>query len=227
MFSFRIRKVSIVFFMLPLFCSVLVFAQDKFEWDKELVQKVKIVDKQIVNKLVYSLFIPESDVEYIEIFDVDKNGAAEGDLLKVFPSKNVYSLSMLDRESQDILSNIPHPANIEDVGFTINIGKPETATQRILFILAKTIKKLYSEDKPLKLYFQQNEDGTYRFEFFGYNPDVLKDKDVNIGDNNVRDLLKALYKEFNEEIVDWQPTVIHIVKTERDTLYVPENRRKK
>jgi len=212
------------------FVTASLSAQENYRWDKELVQKVEIRDKKVVDKLVLELYIPESDIEYIEIFDVDANGAAEGDLLKVHPSRNVYSLYMLSKESRDILTGIPLPPNIEDIGLTININNPETAQERILFILASTIKELYSQDKPLKLYFEQNEDMTYRFEFFGYNPEDLKDRDVSLGKNQtqrIHDLLKALYKEFNQEFVDWQPAVIHILKTERDTLYVPERNLKK
>ena len=200
------------------FITLNSIAQESFKWDKELVQKVEIKDKKIINELIFQLFIPEADVELIEIFDVDGNGAAEGDLLKTHPSRNVYPLYILSKESRDILAGIPLPPNIEDIGLTVNINNPESASERILFILASTIKELYSQDKPLKLYFEQNEDMTYRFEFFGYNPDDLKDKEVSLGKSQkqrIHDLLKALYKEFSQEFVDWQPAVIHVVKTER------------
>lgn len=221
---------ALLYIVVQLLGSTFLTAQESFRWDKELVQKVKIRDKKIIDKLVLELFIPESEIEYIEIFDVDGNGAADGDLLKVHPSRNVYSLYMLSKESRDILTGIPLPPNTEDIGLTININNPETAQERILFILAQTIKELYSEDNPLKLYFEQNEDGTYRFEFFGYKPEELINKEVSLGKDQtqrIHDLLKALYKEFNQEFVDWQPAVIHIVKTEKDTLYVPETKQKK
>ncbi|MCU0642644.1 MAG: hypothetical protein MUC94_00050 [bacterium] len=207
-----------------------VFGQQNFIWDKELVQKVTITDQSVIKKLVFELFIPESDITFIEIFDVDKNGAAEGDLLKVHPSRNVYPLYMLSQDTREILRKIPHPPNLEDVGLTINIKNPDDAKERILFILASTIKELYSQDKPLKLYFEQNEDGVYKFDFFGFSEADLKDKDIDLGKNRsqqIHDLLKALYKEFNEEFVSWQPTVIHVIKTERDTLVVPEKISKK
>jgi hypothetical protein len=223
-------KLVLIVMIILLFTTFRTFAQESYRWDKELVQKVEIRDKNVINKLLLELFIPESDVQFIEIFDVDGNGAAEGDLLKAHPSRNVYPLTLLSKESRDILTGIPLPPNIEDIGLTVNINNPESASERILFILASTIKELYSQDKPLKLYFEQNEDMTYRFEFFGYNPKELKDKEVSLGKNQtqrIHDLLKALYKEFNQEFVDWQPAVIHIIKTERDTFYVPENNSKR
>jgi hypothetical protein len=223
-------KLVLIVMIILLFTTFRSFAQESYRWDKELVQKVEIRDKNVINKLLLELFIPESDVQFIEIFDVDGNGAAEGDLLKAHPSRNVYPLTLLSKESRDILTGIPLPPNIEDIGLTVNINNPESASERILFILASTIKELYSQDKPLKLYFEQNEDMTYRFEFFGYNPKELKDKEVSLGKNQtqrIHDLLKALYKEFNQEFVDWQPAVIHIIKTERDTFYVPENNSKR
>lgn len=220
-----------LFFLTQTVVSLPIFAQEMYNWDKELVQKVEIRDKKLIDKLVIELIIPESNVEYLEIFDVDKNGATEGDLLRVHPSKNVYPLYQLSKECRDILTGIPVPSNTEEMGLTINISNPETAEERILFIIASTIKELYSQDKPLKLYFEQNVDGTFRFEFFGYKSEELKqDKEVSLGkaqSQPIHDLLKALYKEFNEDFVEWQPTVIHVIKIERDTLIVPERQSKK
>ncbi len=221
---------STVLMIIFLMFSYRLDAQVSYKWDKELVQKVEIRDKKVIDRLLMELFIPESNVEFIEIFDVDANGAAEGDLLKTHPSRNVYSLYMLSKESRETLRGIPLPPNVEDIGLTININNPQTPSERILFILASTIKELYSQDKPLKLYFEQNEDKTYRFEFFGFNPEDLKDKDVALGKGQaqkIHDLLKALYQEFNKEFVDWQPTVIQVIQTQRDTIYVPEKPTKK
>lgn len=226
-----IIKWSLVFFIIQWLIVISVFGQQKYSWDKELVRKVTINNKTIINKLVLELFIPESNVEYLEIFDVDANGATEGDLLRVHPSRNVYSLMMLSKECREILGSIQLPANTEEMGYTININDPSTPQQRILFILASTIKALYSQDKPLKLYFEQNDSGLYKFEFYGFNPvDLKDDKNFTLGKGQkeqIHDLLKALYKEFNEEFVSWQPTVIHVIKTERDTLVVPEKISKK
>lgn len=228
--SARLIISAILATMIVLITVDKLIAQETFKWDKELVQKVEIRDRKIIDKLLMELFIPESNVEFIEIFDVDANGAAEGDLLKTHPARNVYSLYMLSKESRDILRGIPLPPNFEDIGTIKNLVNPETPSERILFILAQTIKELYSQDKPLKLYFEQNEDGTYRFEFFGFVAEDLKDKELELGKGQtkkIHDLLKALYQEFSKEFVDWQPTVIQVIQTERDTIYLPEKPTKK
>ncbi|MDZ7264500.1 MAG: hypothetical protein ONB16_07940 [candidate division KSB1 bacterium] len=217
----------IIFFItIQSLLALAVWSQSSYKWDKELVRKVTITDKVIIDKLVLDLFIPESDVDHIEIFDVDANGVTEGDLLRVQPSRNVYSLMMLSQESREIISKIPFPENTEETGYIVNINNPETPEQRILFILAQTIKALYSTDKPLKLYFEQYEKGMFRFEFFGFSrADLKDDPNLAIGKTQgqaVSDLLKLLYKEFNQDFPTWQPTVIHVMKIERDTLIVPE-----
>lgn len=220
----------IVFIVLLIGSAGSVLGQQNYAWDKELVPKVKIADQDVIKKLVFELFIPELDITFIEIFDVDDNGAAEGDLLRVHPSRNVYPLYMLSKETREILRKIPHKDNVFDVGMTINLKNPSDAKERILFILASTIKELYSQNKPLKLYFEQNEEGVYKFDFFGFSEKDLQDKEINLGKSSkqkIHDLLKALYKEFNEEFVNWQPTVIHVIKIERDTLIVPEKISKK
>ena len=88
------------------------FSQDNFHWDKELVSKVKIDDKSLIDKLVMELFIPEAVVDYIELFDVDANGPGEGDLLKTYPSRTVYPLYMLSKDNPT--GNVSHdPINHE------------------------------------------------------------------------------------------------------------------
>ncbi len=227
----RLIQGIIFFATIEFLIALAAWSQSSYTWDKELVRKVTITDKKIIDKLVLDLFIPESDVEHIEIFDVDANGVTEGDLLRAHPSRNVYSLMMLSQESRDIIAKIPIPENTEETGYIVNINNPETPEQRILFILAQTIKALYSTDKPLKLYFEQYEKGMFRFEFYGFSrADLKDDPNLAIGKTQgqaVSDLLKLLYKEFNQDFPTWQPTVIHIMKTERDTLIVPEPSGKK
>lgn len=194
-----------------------------FYWDKELVRKVVINDKEIINKLLIDLFIIEADVTQIEIYDVDKNGPSEGDLLKVYPSEQVHSIKMLSAEVQDIMNKWPYTENIEKRGKTVNIRKAETAEEKILYVLAYAINALYSHDKPLKLYFEQKESGIYTYELLGYNPKELKqNSDVLLGDDKqqkIMDLFKAFYKEMTEG----PPTLIHVVETERDTIRIPQD----
>ena len=47
-----------------------ILAQQNLVWDKQLVQKVAITDQTMIKKLVFDLFIPESDIKFIEIFDI-------------------------------------------------------------------------------------------------------------------------------------------------------------
>ena len=215
---------ALIFLLSSLYITALAQEDTGFYWDKELVRKVVINDKEIINKLLIDLSIIEADVNKIEIFDVDKNGPSEGDLLKVYPSENVYSIKMLSAEVQDTMNKWPYTENIEKRGKTVNIRKAETAEEKILYVLAYAINALYSHDKPLKLYFEQKESGIYTYELLGYNPKELKqDSDVLLGDDKqqkIMDLFKAFYKEMTEG----PPTLIHVVETERDTIRVPEEK---
>lgn len=47
--------------------AIRLFGQQNYGWDKELVQKVTIIDQSVIKKLVFELFIPESDITFIEI----------------------------------------------------------------------------------------------------------------------------------------------------------------
>ncbi len=211
------------------------FSQENYIWDKELIRKVIITNADTIKLLADELLIPESEIKQIEIYDVDQNGAGVGDLLRVQPSRAVYPLYFVSQRCQKILAKIPIPKNIIEKGSIISIsGDPKTPTERILYALASVVTKIYTQDKPLKLYFEQTEDGLFIFELMGYHSDLMKDTDVSFGNviadtsqANVQDLLKALYKELYEEYLGWQPMAIHIVKTVRDTIIVPEGTKKK
>ena len=215
------NKIAIWLLMSILFLTgsaVSVSAQDDYHWDKELVPKVIIRNPQIITKLLAALYIIESNVNFIEIYDVDQNGPSEGDLLKVNPSDQVYPLYMISAEAQVILQDIPVPVNLEKIGYTVNIRKPKTPEERILHTLAYAIKTVYSPQKPLKLYFEQDEEGKYYFQLLGYEEKDLKDRKVSFGNQQVMDLLKSLYKEISEG----EPTIIHVFKTEKEIIKVPE-----
>ncbi len=211
----------ILFFIFSQLISISTsFAQEKFYWDKELVPKVVVKEKEMIDKLLAALYIIDTEANAIEIYDVDQNGPSEGDLLKVNPSEQVHSLYLISREAQELLESIPVTPNVEKVGYTIDVRNPQTPEERILNALAYTIKTVYSPQKPMKLFFEQDEDGKYRFQLLGYSPEDLKDAQVNMGEKEIVDLLRAVYKEISEG----PPTVIHVLKREKITLKVPEEK---
>ncbi|NOZ60272.1 MAG: hypothetical protein GXO74_01185 [Calditrichaeota bacterium] len=209
-----------------------IWSQVEYYYDYEFVSKIVITDKKVIDKLVLDLFLAETNVEKIEIFDIDGNGPGEGDLLRVDPSRNVHTLSMLTKETKDILNGIEKDPNAGDEGLTINIGEhPSTPEEEILSIIGNVIMKIYAHDQPLKLYFEQDEDGTYRYNLYGYKKEMLKDSTHfhfgEVSEQQVQDLLKALYQEFASEYKGFQPTVVRIREVIRDTVYVPLYKKKK
>jgi len=209
-------------FFIPSYAS----AQIDYRYDYEFVSKIVFTDKDIINRLLLDLFIPETDVEMIEIFDIDGSGPNQGDLMRVKPSMNVYNITMLTKETSDILAGIEPDPNISKVGYTKSINSnPQTAEEKILYILGLAMTKLYAQDKPIKVYFEQYEDGTFKFNLYGYEKEKLDDQaNINIGEiseSQVQDLLKALYQEFASEYKGFQPTVVRIREVIRDTVYVP------
>jgi len=220
-------KIQVIFLLLIIIVfSNIIQAQDNFVWDFEIVSKVKITDKNYIEQLVLELFIPESDIDYIEIFDVDDNGPTENDLIRVSPSKVVYPMGQLSQKCHELLQKIPQKPNEIQVGKTVNIDKePESAEDKILYILGVAIESLYSLNKPLKLFFEQDEHGGFKYYLLGYREESFKDSaDVSFGkitEANVQGLLKALYRKFSKEYRGFQPTVVRIREVIRDTIYVP------
>jgi hypothetical protein len=226
------KKTIFVALAFIIFMPVYVSAQIDYRYDYEFVSKIVFKDKKVIDKLLLDLFIPESDVKEIEIFDIDGNGPNQGDLMRVVPSMNVYNISMLTKETSDIFSQIEPAPNVSTIGYTKFINaNPQTAEEKILYILGIAITKLYSQEKPIKVYFEQHEDGTFNFNLYGYERSQLDDKaELNIGEiseSQVQDLLKALYQEFASEYKGFQPTVVRIREIIRDTVYVPMYSKKK
>lgn len=226
-----IKKCILILILLQVggFFSVLAQDQKDIYWDKELIRKIVINDKKVVNKLLFDLFIIESDVSFIEIYDVDKNGPAEGDLLKVYPSEMVYPIKMLSAEVQEIMNKWPYSRNIEKRG-KLNYVPDVTSEnvppgEKILSILAYAVRALYSVDKPLKLFFDLNESGVYTYEVLGFKEENWKDKNIALGneqEKKIMDFLKAFYEDVKES--EGPPTVIHVIKEDKVTIKVPEKR---
>ena len=216
-------KKLILFLLIIQFSFLYAQESDNIYWDSELIPKIVIKDQAVIQKLLIDLFVIEANVTSIEIYDVDKNGPAEGDLLKVYPSEMVYPIKMLSAEVQEIMNKWPYSENIAKRGKTINIRDKENATpeEKILYVLAFALKTIYSYDKPIKLYFEQQESGVYTYELLGYNPKEWKEKTIPIGSEQQQQIMD-LFKAFYKEIAKGPPTVVHVVKKEKVTVKVPQ-----
>ena len=74
----------------------------------------------------------------------------------------------MTKETKDILSMIPPDTNFQKYGMTKEIDKnPQNAEEKILYLLGFAITKLYAQNKPIKLYFEQDENGVYVFNLYG------------------------------------------------------------
>lgn len=221
------RKALVFLILVSIFWNSEVICQSGYRYEKELVSKIVITDKKIINRMLMDMLIPETDVEGVEIFDIDGSGPNIGDLMRVIPSNKVYSIDMLTKETSDILRGIPPDPNKSKTGLTKIIGrtKPNSAEDQILYILGKAISQLYATDAPIQVYFEQYGDGTFKFNLYGFEREKFdQDAQVAFGkvtESKVQDLLKALYQEFSSEYKGFQPTVVRIREVIKDTVYVP------
>lgn len=202
--------------------------QQRWKYDYEWVSKIVFWDPDLINQLLLDLMIPEVNVTQIEIFDIDGNGPGPGDLMRLEPSYNVYSISdYISKETRDMLASVPKDPNVGKTGITKSVSalKQKTAEDKILYIIGYTISQLYATDKPIKIYFEQFPDGTFKFNLYGYDkPSLDSTKNLAIGkvsQSKVQDLLKALYQEFSDEFMGFQPTVVKVREIIQDTLVIP------
>ncbi len=224
-----LRRETILWIILILTVSSTNVLAQGYAYERELVSKIVFKDKKIIDKLLMDLFIPENDVEKIEIFDIDGNGPTEGDLMRVEPSKSVYYINMLTKETREILAGISPDADVNRTSYVKYItSNPKNAEEKILYIISLAISTLYAQDKAIQVYFEQFENGTYKFNLFGYEKTALQNnKDLPLGSGKLHDLLKALYQEFLTEYKDFQPAILRIREVIRDTVYVPVYTKKK
>lgn len=173
----KITKNMVFSFIAISFSFISVHAQQPYAWDKELVSKVIINDQNMIKDLLNELKIVHKDpINQIEIFDINKNGISDNDFLKCLPSGKLYLIATVSPKARDLFAKIPLPANMEEIGYTENIRDSETPQDKILFTLAQTMKELYNPNLPIKMYYEQDRVGIYRFELWGYNTEAFKMK---------------------------------------------------
>jgi hypothetical protein len=166
----------LLFTLLSLFYST-THAQLKGTWDKELVSKLILKDRIIINILISELKILEKDsIHYVEIYDFNQDGIGNNDYLKCVPSMKLYPMINISDEIKQLFQKVSAPPSLHEIGITINVKNLKTPQEAILFNLSQVIKENYDQMAPIKVYYEQNEEGLYRFDIWGYESDRMRHK---------------------------------------------------
>src|SRR3990172_3132938 len=143
--------------------------------DKMTVPVVAIANKDLIDFFVYEFFIAETLVTKMEIIDATGNGFGEDDLVKTYPSEQIYFPAPSD-SAQKIMNGWEFKANFQIVSEN---REPEAfeklpgakAENGIFANLLKGVNRNY-QDQPISVWFQRDDKGI-TFEMWGFNKNKL------------------------------------------------------
>ena len=96
------------------------------------VPVMSISDSRLIPMLMDEFFIPETLVTRIEIIDVGLNGFGAKDLVKVYPSDEIYFIEFISKKAQDLMNDWKFRANFQIISQNADPG----------------VLSSYSENKP-------------------------------------------------------------------------------
>lgn len=141
------------------------------------VPVMSISDKKVIQFLMDEFFIPETLVTRMEVIDVGKNGFGTKDLIKTFPSDEIYFIEFISKKAQEIMNNWKFQANFQIIAQNASSDVLDDYTQNkpaynIFVSLLRSLERNY-KDYPIKLKLERDS-STVSFEMWDYNERKLK-----------------------------------------------------
>ena len=163
------------------FCVLMMLAApiraqtNQISVDKITVPVVTIEDRQLIRFFMEEFFIADTLVNRIDIIDATGNGFGEDDLVKTYPSEQIYFPVPSD-SAQTIMNSWRFKANFQIVTAQ---PKPEAfenlpsekAENGIFAAILRGVDRNY-DDQPINIWFQRDADGV-TYEMWGYNKSSL------------------------------------------------------
>ncbi|MBD3289660.1 hypothetical protein GF337_12715 [candidate division KSB1 bacterium] len=213
---------SIVTIILILSITSISFAQknDKVEVNQISVPMVTLLDSSLISFFLDEFFIPETLVTKMDIIDVSLNGFGENDIVKLYPSDNVYFLQFVSDAAQKRMNQWEFKANFqitaqnEDVSIADDYESNKPA-YNIFGAILKGLNQNY-QDLPIKIRFERDS-STVLFELWGHTREALRV--IPKEEPRVKDvLLEQIAVKSDTTLYD----CIFIYKTLIDTVYLRE-----
>lgn len=141
------------------------------------VPLMTITDAKLIDYLMDEFFIPETLVTRMEIIDVGKNGFGAKDLIKTYPSEEIYFVEFVSQDAQQFMNDWKFQANFQiiaqngDPNVISNYSENKPA-YNIFLSLLRSLARNY-KDYPIKLKLERDS-STVTFELWDYNDNELK-----------------------------------------------------
>lgn len=182
------------------------------------VPVMSVNNERLVKLLMDEFFIPETLVTRMEIIDVGKNGFGAKDLVRVYPSDEIYFVEYVSQKAQQIMNDWEFKANFQIIAQNtdpdvLNNQKENKPAYNIFISLLRSLGRNY-KDYPMKIKLERDS-STVTFEMWDYNEGELKfdpKPDTYLSDH----LTKQAFSIVDSTYYD----CIFIYKTLIDTVYI-------
>jgi len=200
----------------------LSFAQQSIEAQGRVTQisvpVMSITNEKLVKLLMDEFFIPETLVTRMEIIDVGKNGFGAKDLVRTYPSDEIYFIEFVSQKAQQIMNDWEFKANFQIIAqntnpSVLNNHSENKPAYNIFISLLRSLGRNY-KDYPIKLKLERDS-STVTFEMWDYNEGELK-----FDPKPTTDLADRLTKRAISFVDSTYYDCIFIYKTIVDTVYI-------
>ncbi|MBN2012378.1 hypothetical protein JW960_23820 [candidate division KSB1 bacterium] len=215
------RSMIVLFFISTIFLiqTISVHAGDELIVNQTSVPLVTIQDGKLIKFFLDEFFIPETLVTRMDIIDVSLNGFGENDIVRLYPSDQIYFLQYVSDKAQAKMNQWKFTANFQITAQNKDISILEDyennrPAYNIFGSILTGLNKNY-KDYPIKIRFERDT-STVIFELWSYNENRL----MEIPDQAAR-LPDKMVEYIKAETDTVYRDCIYIYKSVHDTVFVP------
>jgi hypothetical protein len=178
---------------------------------------------------------PGLTIDSIEVIDATRNGFGVGDLIVVYPSKQIYHLMTIEEPLRSIMSSWTYDANkLYSAPFTTSTTLLNSARELrspyagLLYFLVRGLELYYPGGDYIEGFFRRDPETSF-IELWNFDDSKLNYREAQgLGISDTLRLFDILKVEANDTVFLTDSTLydaIYIYKTIIDTVFVPQETR--
>jgi hypothetical protein len=215
----RFMIVVLLIGIVVLHYPVLSNADSELIINQTSVPLVTIQEPRLIKFFLDEFFIPETLVTRLDIMDVSLNGFGENDIIRLYPSDQIYFLQYVSDNAQAKMNQWKFTANFQITAQNTDLSALENynlnrPAYNIFGSILSGLNKNY-KDYPIKIRFERDST-TVLFELWNYDENELMeipDQTSRIPDKMVEYIKAATDTVYRD--------CIFVYKSVHDTVFVP------
>jgi len=227
----------------PLIAKVLIIFSAVFSAGVSLAQEVKVSPFEVYRAFVYDpslikefresqMLQPGLPIDSIEIIDATRNGFGIGDLMVVYPSKELYHLMAVEEPLRSIMGAWTYDANKQLTTPAVtsrdlqNLANDlQSPFAGLLTFVLRGLELYYPTGRYVEGYFRRDPETSF-IELWNFEEDALKFRNYDgpaISDTlELYDILQVISSDTVFVTDSTLFDAIYIYKTYTDTIFVPQ-----